>query len=87
MDFKVGLMIGCGKTEMLFQNGKWVLPGTGYLKHESGISVDIISRVAEPSITNQFLDIILLSGLSCTQSPSFLSHADKNQERRTHEQA
>ena len=43
MDFKVGLMIGCGKTEMLFQNGKWVLPGTGCLKHKPGISVDIIS--------------------------------------------
>ena len=42
-------MLGGWKTEMLFQNGKWVLPGTGCLKHKSGISVDIISRVAEPS--------------------------------------
>jgi len=40
------------KMEMLFQNKKLVLPGSAVLKHESGISVDIISRVAEPFITN-----------------------------------
>ena len=40
---------------MLFQDEKLVLPGSDVLKHESGISVDIISRVAEPFITNQFL--------------------------------
>jgi len=40
---RIGWMLGCRKMEMLFQNGKWVLPGTGCLKHKPGISVDIIS--------------------------------------------
>ena len=44
---RMGWMPGDWKTEMLFRNGKWVLPGTGDLKHESAISVDIMSRVAE----------------------------------------
>jgi hypothetical protein len=54
MDFlgRMGWRLGGGKTEMLFQNGKSVLPGTGCLKHESGISADIISQVAELHITN-----------------------------------
>ena len=41
-------LLGCGKTGMLFRKEKSVLPGTGDLKHESGISGDIISRTAEP---------------------------------------
>jgi hypothetical protein len=45
-------MLGGWKTEMLIQKKKLVLPGSGVLKHESGISVDIISRVAERIITN-----------------------------------
>ena len=45
-------MLGGWKTEMLFQKENLVLPGTGCLKHKSGISVDIISRVAELLITN-----------------------------------
>jgi len=40
-------MLGGWKTEMLFQDEKLVLPGSAVLKHESEISVDIISRVAE----------------------------------------
>jgi hypothetical protein len=44
--------MGGWKTEMLFNEEKSVLPGSAVLKHESGISVDIISRVAELHITN-----------------------------------
>ena len=43
----IGWMLGGWKTEMLFKDEKLVLPGSAVLKHESGISVDIISRVAE----------------------------------------
>lgn len=45
-------MLGSWETEMFFHGGKMVLPGTGCLEQETGISVDIISRVTIPPITN-----------------------------------
>jgi hypothetical protein len=45
-----GVISGLLKTQKLFQNGKSVLPGSLDLKHESGISVDIICGVAVLSL-------------------------------------
>jgi hypothetical protein len=41
-----GVISGLLKTQKLFQNRKSVLPGNVDVKHESGISVDIICGVA-----------------------------------------
>jgi len=52
-----GVISGLLKTQKLFQNGKSVLPGSVDLKHESGISVDIICDVAVIKSNHQSGDL------------------------------